>query len=344
MVPHAYESSPGSSPLRAYGTCPYVPQAPRSVVVAVPKVLRTSGKQVARRGQPSLETRQLQDPLEDSSFRPTIVTVILNWKRASDTIACAESVLRSDYSRNVVIIVDNGSEDGSEEILRSRFPYVHIVQTGQNLGFAGGMNRGIEAAMAFKPFGIWILNNDTIVDQDCLSKMVESLKGTRVGAVGGKIYDPDSRHANATYGGGVIHWRSIRTRHVTKPSVAIDYVTGASMLLRADALEGVGKFDESFFMYWEDVDLSLRLQKAGWQLAQSEGTVWHRESTSVGRQSLTQDLFYTQSTVRFCRKWYSHPMIYLGPLIFGRVAKRLLRGRPEHALVVMRAAIREWRK
>lgn len=127
---------------------------------------------------------------------PSISIIILNWNGRSDTIECVESCLLSTYPSFRIVVVDNGSSDGSEAALLEKFPYLDIVQTGCNLGYAGGNNRGIRHALANGADYVWLLNNDTVVAPDALAELVAMAEATpHSGMIGSKIlfYDrPDT--------------------------------------------------------------------------------------------------------------------------------------------------------
>jgi GT2 family glycosyltransferase len=117
----------------------------------------------------------------------------------------------------------------------------------------------------------------------------------------------------------------------------LQYLTAASVLLRATAIREAGSFDQRFFMYWEDADLSLRLKKAGWKLAVAEDArVLHRESASLGKRSPTLDLYYSRSVVVFFRKHSTFPWIAIAVSAGGRLIKRLLTGHFRSALAIVK--------
>src|SRR6266568_5938037 len=114
--------------------------------------------------------------------------IILNWHGWQCTIECVESCKKLSYLNFRILVVDNGSTDGSEAILRERFPDVELLQTGANLGFAGGNNVGIRYALEQGAEYVWLLNNDTTVDADALSALVRMAEGdTKIGMAGSKI-------------------------------------------------------------------------------------------------------------------------------------------------------------
>lgn len=204
--------------------------------------------------------------------------VVLNWNGREDTLACLRSLTRVDAPEGCeVLVVDNGSEDGSEQAVREAFPDVHLIQTGSNLGFAGGNNAGIDHALQQGAEAVLLLNNDTEVDPGFLRPMIAELESDeRTGIVGAAIayhYEPGKLWA---FGGGRFDVATGWVRHIQEPvdsevlgssGTRHFYVTGCTMLLRRELIEEVGTLSTSYFHFCEDVDLCLNAQRAGWKLA-----------------------------------------------------------------------------
>jgi GT2 family glycosyltransferase len=259
-----------------------------------------------------------------------VCTVLLNWNGWQDTAVCLSSLRHLRYENNTVIVVDNGSTNDSASRLRSQFPWAELIETGKNLGFAGGCNVGIRHALKLGAEFVWLLNNDTRVDPDALRHLVEKTRIDRmIAAVGSAIYclaEPDRLQA---WGGGHVNFLLGRSRHFLRPvpDKEIDYITGASLLLRSSALESVGLLDEGFFFSWEDADLGFRLRRAHWKLAVAgKSKIWHKETSSLRGNNTTLDTYFNRAAMRFFKKHSPVPQI---PLYVGlglRVSKRLLVG------------------
>jgi len=259
-----------------------------------------------------------------------VFTVVLNWNGWRDTAACVSSLAQMRYVNNQVIVVDNGSENDSACQLKSEFPSLQLIETGQNLGFAAGCNIGIQRAIEQSADFVWLLNNDTIVDPEALQRLVHEAQGDRrIAAVGSAIYFMEEPQQLQAWGGGHVNFWLGRSRHFLAPvpDEAVDFITGASMLVSRAALGSVGLLDEQFFMYWEDADFCFRLRNAKWKLAVAgDSKVWHKGSASVGKNSVNLDTYFNASAARFFRKHATAPFI---PLWTGgglRLAKRLLNG------------------
>jgi GT2 family glycosyltransferase len=216
---------------------------------------------------------------------PLAAVVILNWNKAPDTIECLDSVARLNYPNIRVLVVDNGSTDGSVDRIRAEQPDVEIIETGENLGYVGGNNAGIRHALARAAQYILLLNNDTKVAPDSLTNLISIAERFPDAAfLGPKIYhlqEPDMIQS----AGARLDWlwrshqRGLDERDHGKFDrlEEVDYVIGAAVLVRADFLEQMGLLNPEYFMYREDVDWCLRGRRLGYRtLYVPEAKVWHR--------------------------------------------------------------------
>lgn len=264
--------------------------------------------------------------------------VVLNWNGWQDTIACLASLQRQDYSHFNLLVVDNGSTDGSVDQIKKAMPALELLQTGANLGFGGGCNAGIKLALARGADYVWLINSDATVDSDALSALVRvAEQNPALGAVGSVLYEADQHDRIQLWGGGTVNLWLGRSRHRISPG-PLDFISGASVLLRRTALEKVGLFDQAtFFMYWEDTDLGFRLRQAGWQLAVADDSrVWHKQSASLGKRSPALDEYFTQSAVRFFRRHAPIPFVSISLLLGMMLAKRVVMGEMSRARAVLK--------
>ena len=224
--------------------------------------------------------------------------MVVNWNGCEDTLACLASLQAVDYAPLDLLVVDNGSTDGSVPAIRAAFPDVEVIETGRNLGFAGGGNAGIEAALTRGVEFVLLLNNDTVVSPGFVRELVEVARATPdVAAVSPKIY----YHADPTrvwYAGA--RWVAAHAtfEHVGQGTldgddhgdgrpVDTDYACGCAMLVPAAVLRRVGPFDSDLFLLYEEVDWCFRARRLGLRsLLAPRAAVWHKVSTSFGgRQS-----------------------------------------------------------
>jgi GT2 family glycosyltransferase len=267
-----------------------------------------------------------------------VEVVVLNWNGWSDTVVCLASLQKQDYSNFNLLVVDNGSTDGSVFQINKAVPSVELLQTGVNLGFGGGCNVGIRHALAHGADYVWLINSDTTVDPGALSALVRvAEKNPALASVGSVLYEIDSEDEIQLWGGGTVNRWLGRSHHQRSPA-ALDFISGASVLLCRTALEEVGMFDETnFFMYWEDTDLGFRFRRAGWQLAVAEDSlVWHKQCASLGKRSPLLDEYFTRSGVRFLRRYAPIPVISIALMLVMMLTKRVLMGEISRARAVLK--------
>lgn len=271
-----------------------------------------------------------------------VCIILLNWQGWRDTIECLDSLAELDYSNYRILVVDNHSTNDSLIKIKAAYPDIELIVNERNLGFGGGCNVGIHKALNSGADYVWLLNNDTHVDPLALRALIEKAESEpKAGAVGSKIYYMDQPNQLQAWGGGYINFVLGVSRHYHKPvpDKCLHYLTGASMLLRREALEQSGSFDEGFFMYWEDADLGFRLRKAGWKLAVAEKScIWHKESASLGKKSAQLDKYFNNSAVRFFSKHAFLPVIPIMVGVCVRTLKRLAIGDWRRAYCVLRGA------
>jgi GT2 family glycosyltransferase len=268
-----------------------------------------------------------------------VTVVVLNWNGWQDTIDCVASLRSMTGIEFHILVIDNGSTDGSVAHIEAALPGTEILQTGANLGFGGGCNVGIRHALAAGAEYVWLVNSDATVAPGALTAMVRVADhNPALGVVGSVLFDGGTVYRVQLWGGGRINLWLGRSIH-SMCAGPIDFISGASMLLRRAALEDVGVFDEaSFFMYWEDTDLGFRMREAGWQLAvAADSHIWHKESASLGLGSPVLDAYATRSCVRFLRRYAPMPKISIALMLVRMLIKRVLVGRPDRFLAVWRA-------
>lgn len=219
---------------------------------------------------------------------PRVWVIVLMYGAEELTTACLESLRKQDHGALTVLLVNNASPDGAGERVRARFPGIEYLDTGANLGYTGGNNRGIEYALRNGADYVLVLNNDTELDPRCVSLLVETAKSQeRVGAVSPKILYYDDR-SRIWYGGGDFSWRKAIGDHRrqmeldgTAAEEAVErmtFATGCAFLMPAAVAREMKGFREDFFIYCEDVELSVRLHLAGYRMYyQPNARLYHHE-------------------------------------------------------------------
>lgn len=266
-----------------------------------------------------------------------VAIVVLNWNGWRDTLECLASLEKLNYPNYEVVVVDNGSTDGSQTMIRDAYPGITVLEMGDNLGFAVANNYAIRYAINEGADFLWLLNNDTVVDTEALNALItEAVSDRRVGMVGSKIkwyYQPDTI-GNA---GGAISTSTARTWLVGAGEADVgqwdmprdvDWVSGCSMLASKELVEDVGLLDRRFFLFFEETDWAIRARQKGWRVRyQPKSTVWHKVSSSVKRDSPNMVFHFARSSVLFAKKHAaSRFLLSLGMTAMFWVLRPLLRG------------------
>ncbi|WP_158269720.1 glycosyltransferase [Desulfonatronum sp. SC1] len=195
---------------------------------------------------------------------PRVSVVIINYNgvdRLEQTLHAVELLAYPEVAE--VVVVDDGSSDGSQFLVRERFPHIRLVELGQNQGAAAARNRALAEAGSEL---IFLLDNDIVVEPDCLSHLVRAKqKVPHAGAVHPTIIDQHDPRLSAHYNGGFIHYLCayIPKDQVEEDHAVYDVVSGGALLLEKSLAERIGGFDEAYVFNWEDGDFLFRLTLTG---------------------------------------------------------------------------------
>ena len=223
---------------------------------------------------------------EDRGVRaPRVGVVVLNWRRPREILACLASISEQDYPSYEIVVVDNGSANGSVEVIQRQFPAIGVIENGRNLGFAAGSNVGIDYLVRRGADYVLLLNDDALCDPDVLHRMVELAEAEPdIGMLGPTIFYADVPGNIIWSAGGSID-RLGRARHLQENEISdgplpppqdVDYVTGCALLIRSGVIATVGLLDERFFAYWEEVEWCARVRAAGYRVVHLPAArVWH---------------------------------------------------------------------
>lgn len=244
-----------------------------------------------------------------SCMAATVAVIILNWNNAPDTIACIESVMTLTYPNVVTIVVDNGSIDNSIEVIKSQSDVI-ILETGENLGYAGGNNFGIMYAMSIGVDYIAILNNDVTVTPEFLDLLMDTyITHPETGVVAPLVLPADDMH-RVWAAGQQVDWHTGKVSRFyageLKKTVqecdpfTVDAASGAAMLVKRQVFEEAGLLDEFFYLYYEEVDWCLQAGRKGFQTrVVPEAVVYHKVSSSLGITSPAIDYYMIRNHLRF---------------------------------------------
>ena len=228
---------------------------------------------------------------------PSVWIVVLNWNGLTDTLACVHSLRALRYPTRRIVVVDNGSTDGSVEALRTEASDrgIDLLECDRNLGYAGGNNVGIRHALDQGADFILVLNNDTVVDSMLLDELLGAAgRYPEAGCFGPWIFymhDPERlwctrsewASADAAF---TAPGKGRLAAELSQTPASTEYVCGAALFLRAEVASKIGLFDERFFLVYEDSDWGFRARRAGFEcMTVPSARVWHKVGTSFGGEA-----------------------------------------------------------
>jgi Predicted glycosyltransferases len=227
---------------------------------------------------------------------PKVSTIVLNWNNAPDTEKCITSLLEQDYKNIDIVVVDNGSTDGSDKTLKQRFGGVRNIELiflEKNTGFAEGNNIGIRRALEQRTDCVFILNNDVVVTPRCISTLVQVAESDgHIGIVGAtNLFADDTQRI--WHSGGTRNWGRKRFFDDTANILYdpndqrirdVDCVVGSSMLVKKAVIEKVGLMWAPYFLCFEEMDWCLRAKKSGFRVVAAMGAVvYHKVHASLNK-------------------------------------------------------------
>lgn len=241
----------------------------------------------------------------------TVLAIVVNWRQPDLTIACVHALRQMNQPDLSILVIDNGSGDGSAARLATALPHERHLALPDNKGFAGGFNTGLRLALAEKFDYALMLNNDAFAAPDMLRCLLAET-AANVGLLSPKILY-DNQRDRLWFGGARQHKRllEIRDRRQNVPdgpayqaSSDVDYLLGTCLLVNMDAARQVGLLDEIFFMYYEDLDWSIRMRQAGYRLRLvAPARLYHRvAASSGGSESPFRRYHLGRSSVIFFRR------------------------------------------
>jgi len=279
--------------------------------------------------------------LNKDSVQPLVTVVIVNFNGMEVLPPCLEAVLGQDYPRFEVIVVDNGSSDGSDAIVQERFPAVRLIRSPVNLGFAGGNNLGFAEARGHY---VALLNNDTVPEHDWLSRLTAGLEQRGLALAASQVVT-DGVPAKEYEMNGTLNYLGYNLPQEFTDLETVFYCSAAALLIKRGAVDVL--FPGEFFLYQEDVHLSWRLRLQGKTLGMvPESRVNHRGSFSAGRVAHPRIAYFQErNRLLNCLIFYqATTLLRLVPyILFDAVAKVLMgvlgRGKPLGAVLRAYAAV-----
>jgi GT2 family glycosyltransferase len=307
-------------------------------------------RSIPRRKERQRATERMAALSTTTAARECIWTVIVNWRQSDATLTCLASLDRSNVDLDTVVVVDNEAHGDLERRVRAAYPDVVVLQQSANLGFAAAVNIGAQHALERGATAILLLNNDAELEPGALDGLASALASDpTVGVLTAKVYlseTPDRLWA----AGGLYTGRRVIELGRSERDVGayddarFDFVYGCAMLVRADVLRDTGGFDERYFLYYEDIDLCLRAQESGWQVAMApHAHVLHEGSRSTQGEPAIKVYHHARSRILFFSRHLraSRTAFALSEVAFmaRRVGGHLMAGELSNALAYVRGTI-----
>ena len=277
-----------------------------------------------------------------------ISIITINYNGLEDTCALIESI---PFNENMeVIVVDNASNNQEAEIISQRYPQIKVIRSDQNLGFAGGNNLGIQASTGNY---IFLVNNDTIFKDFNIQALIDRLESSpKIGVVCPKIRFAWGNHPIQFTGYTPLSKITIRNKAIgfgEKDQGQYDfphtspYAHGAAMMLKREVIDRVGLMPECFFLYYEEIDWSMMITRAGYEIwYEPECTIYHKESQATGQNSSLRTYYITRNRLLLVkRNWigltkYLSYCYLIGIVAVRDILKYTLKGRIDLTKAVCR--------
>ena len=245
---------------------------------------------------------------------PKVVVATLTWNQKADVLECLSTLVKLDYPRYEIVVIDNGSVDGTYEAVRARYPQVSLVRNSENLGCAEGVNGEIRFALQAKADYLFIIANDATVEPTTLSELVKvAERDPKIGMVHPKVYYYDQpRKIWFARGSRMNWWKGQFFGFVHKveddgrydEETEADFFPGGFTLVRTEAIKKAGLLDPDYFIFLDDSDWSLRIHRLGYTGRYApRARAWHKPSSSVGMESESFYYYRTRNRLFFVKKY-----------------------------------------
>lgn len=321
-------------------------------------------------------------PVGAAPMPSTICAVVVNWNGWRDTLVCLESLFALGGTPMRVIVCDNASTDPSvveiDRYLRDRHPHwqsaagepglqdtdpghgvlsVHVLRLGDNLGYAGAINAGIQwAQKRWTPRGFWLLNNDVQAFPGALDALVAAQAAVpHAGICGSVLLEWDEPGRIQAVAGIHRRWLGVGWHDKRLPadgndvSLAVDYPVGASMYVGAEYVDAVGLMDPGYFLYCEEMDWAERGRRRGYRpVVALRSRLRHKEGASTGslggvrNKSLLSERYGVINRLRITRKFWPHYVPVVWASLFAVILDRLSHGEVARARLVLRLMFSPW--
>ena len=241
--------------------------------------------------------------------------VVLNWNGRAVLEKCLDSILAVDHPLREIVVSDNGSVDGSIEMMKARYAgRVTVIENGRNYGVPIGRNIGIRHALQSDVDFLFCLDNDLTIAPDAISKLIAVLRRDERIAMAGALIMDMAQPDVISSAGGLVNWTQnmVKTLGANQKLTGqfrdiwdVDYAGGGALFVRADYVRKHGAVDEGFIGYgYEDTDFGMRAKQLGYRVVCcADAKVWHRPHSGIGRYSFKKKYLETRNAIRFIKRY-----------------------------------------
>lgn len=288
-----------------------------------------------------------------SGNNPKVYVIVLNWNGWKDTIECIGSLKKLEYPNVHICVVDNASTNESVSKIQQEYPEIQILEMEQNRGYAAGNNAGIREALDHGADYMWILNNDTTVESDALWPLIAKMEEEKnIGMCGSLLKDYHDKEKIQAWGGGrynkwlgiTIPIASFDNEDNTKMlERSLDYIWGAAVFVSKSFVQSTGLMNEEYFLYYEEMDWSVRGQENYDLGIAPKSIVYHKLKASIDsnkkknqKRTLQADYYQTRNRLKFTHDYFPYclPTVYLTVIVAS--VKRLFRGQISRAMMIFK--------
>ncbi|MBP1928361.1 GT2 family glycosyltransferase [Methanolinea mesophila] len=239
-----------------------------------------------------------------------VIIVVVNWDAKNVLEECLHSYKKIDYSNYDVIVVDNGSKDGSQQMVKTLFPEFTVIELGKNYGVAEGQNVGIRHALEMGFDYLFISNNDVMCNENMLKELLHCMESDpSIGIASPLVYYYDAPEI-IQLGGAMIDWDHATTSLLyngqkdTEFPACLDIDYHGFLLISHNTIIRTGLYDPEYFAYWEDVDFCVRVKKLGLRIVcLKNAKVWHKVSFTTRRITGFFEYYMTRNRMYFMKKY-----------------------------------------
>jgi hypothetical protein len=235
---------------------------------------------------------------------PLVYVIVVNYNGGEYLKTCLSSIEKQTYPNYKTIVIDNASTDNSEEYIRQYFPRITLIQAKKNLGFAQGNNLAIKSAIDQKTDYVFLVNNDTELESDLVEKLIKTAEhDDSIGIVGPAVFDLKNKKSLQEMGMAIDKFGYALALKSHSDKNCVFFVSGCAIMIKSELISRMGFFDESYFMFAEDLDLCWRSMLAGYKIIVNENArIYHASGGSISGGVIKSSSYATNSQRVFLRE------------------------------------------